>query len=211
MPRITLQQQWDSLYNERLESVKKECLDRFFKENPKPEAVYECNNIGDILKREIVSFDVRPLVDGFKVHSPFVPTGKSPTTLNVEDLKNYIDCFSIGFTVSILYKTTFGTTGMPYSRSDSDKNLAFNEADLKTLADERRELYAPREGFSPCTYCRKQVPTESMVEHTIIGRDRKQVWNSWKGKYESKACLVTLRMKFCSGVCAGNEQMSREG
>ncbi len=77
---------------------------------------------------------------------------------------------------------------------------------------ERRQYEAIlREGNFWCGYCRKQFPLAQKVTSNIIGRGRKQVWNSWKGRMEDKACVTTTMMEFCSGTCAGNEQMSREG
>lgn len=79
------------------------------------------------------------------------------------------------------------------------------------LADLAGALGIDFDKMQPCRYCRKQVPTDSLIEETIIGRGRKTVWNSWKGIYENKACVTKERLKFCSGQCAANEQMSREG
>lgn len=68
-----------------------------------------------------------------------------------------------------------------------------------------------RPGNFRCCRCRKQFPESQKVSQRIFGRDRKNVWNSWKGRYESKACVTETMMDFCSGTCAENEQMSREG
>lgn len=207
MPRITLQQQWDSLH-ERMLAVKKEHLDEFFKANHKPEAVYECNHIGEVSKKEIVSFDIQPIVAGRRVFYPYLTSGTKPKTVDVEQLERFIDCFSIGFSVLIVYSTNCGTTGMYYDRAGrEEKHLAFNESDLKTLADERRELYATREGYSPCTYCRKQVPTGSMVPHKIIFQNSR--WDIGKGKYVKFVDQKTNM--YCSGQCGVSDQMGHEG
>ncbi len=68
-----------------------------------------------------------------------------------------------------------------------------------------------RDGNFWCSYCKKQFPIAQKVTDNIIGRGRKQVWNSWKGRMEDKACVTTTMMDFCSGTCASHEQMSMEG
>lgn len=84
-------------------------------------------------------------------------------------------------------------------------------ASMIPALQERQYESILREGNFWCSYCRKQYPITQKVSRTIIGRDRKQVWNSWKGRYEDKACVTQTSMDFCSGQCAGYEQMSREG
>lgn len=93
----------------------------------------------------------------------------------------------------------------------TDKSLA--EAKTKEITDriaEEERLLAGGD-HDRCQRCRKVVPKAQIVNHTIIGRGRKAVFNSWKGRYEDKAVVTQEPMKFCSGDCAGCEQMSREG
>lgn len=63
------------------------------------------------------------------------------------------------------------------------------------------DLYAPREGCTPCAYCGKQVPNDKLVKHRII----------FQGLENGKRKIKEQVMNFCSGECAMNEQCSREG
>ena len=105
----------------------------------------------------------------------------------------------------------FGSGAYRYNEIIPEKGIAFNEIDLKEISERRNNLYAPKEGHTACAYCNKQTPNDQLIESRIIGLGRKQVWNSWKSRYENKACVTEEKLKFCSGTCAGNEQMSREG
>lgn len=101
-------------------------------------------------------------------------------------------------------------------RIESDQRLFLDKAMAEVKAKEIADRIALEEqllanGHERCQRCRKVVPKEQIVTSTIIGRDRKPVYNSWKNRYESKAAVTQTPMKFCSGTCAGHEQMSREG
>ena len=65
------------------------------------------------------------------------------------------------------------------------------------------EYYKPREGYTPCAYCHKQVPNDKIIKREIltIGYDQRL----------HKQVLVTLTKDFCSGQCAFNEQCANEG
>jgi len=62
-----------------------------------------------------------------------------------------------------------------------------------------------------CSRCRKEILVSQSITKTIIGRGRKQVYDSWKKKYVNKACVTKESMIFCSDSCYSCEQMSREG
>lgn len=83
-----------------------------------------------------------------------------------------------------------------------DKHLA--EAKAKEITDRIAEEEKLLSGgdHERCQRCRKVVPKSQIVNHTIIGRSR----NAF-----GKAVVTQTPMKFCSGECAGCEQMSREG
>lgn len=210
MAKITLQQKWDDLIAQS--KIIKTCdINQFFESHPKPEALFKVDNVGNIKQIEITDFSVFYRNGKQNIYPPYLDKGKRPTNLLVIQLAEYLEIIQkCEKSIYVGYKE-FGSGAYNYFDILVEKGIAFQASELEQESKRRNELYAPREGFTACQYCRKQVPTESMVEHSIIGRGRKQVWNSWRNQYESKSCVTTERMKFCSGKCAGNEQMSREG
>jgi hypothetical protein len=83
-----------------------------------------------------------------------------------------------------------------------DRSLA--EARAKEITDriaEEERLLAGG-AHDRCQRCRKVVPKTQIITSTIIGRSRNEF---------GKAIVTQTSMKFCSGECAGCEQMSREG
>lgn len=106
-----------------------------------------------------------------------------------------LDDIMIGYS----YKQTFGTVSgaYPYSKIGSQPDLAWTAEALGPEIERRRALFAPREGHEPCAYCRIQMPSASMVNHTIYYRDR--------GGLAQKTC------RYCSPACGGYDQMGHEG
>lgn len=60
---------------------------------------------------------------------------------------------------------------------------------------EYREIYMDRDGYIPCSYCRKQIPEDKVIMREILVKD------GW-GK------LKKVRMPFCSEECAMKESIS---
>jgi hypothetical protein len=205
MARITLLQRWEELET-KIATFKEAQINRFFETNFKPEKLYLCSQIGEIKEFPVIKFNVK--YEGVRLPCHYL---KRPTTVDVEGLNSYYEEIQNAKPIILVgYKTDYGAEGSEaYDKING--TFAFEPSYLEERAKELKELFAPREGYSPCRYCRKQVPTDSLIEETIIGRGRKTVWNSWKGIYENKACVTKERLKFCSGQCAANEQMSREG
>lgn len=213
MKKITLQQQWDALLAEA-EQIKQQHLDAFFKTNYKPEVLFEVTRIGQIKKVEIERFTMAYQAEGSPIkHAPWILQGKKPTTKLVEELQSYVNFIKDApYVVFIHYvQGSFCHGAHRYNTITERSNIAFHEADLESRATINRELYAPREGHQQCDYCGKQTAIDKLIKKKIFGRGRKPVWNSRKGIYEEKACLTEQFLNFCSGTCAGNEQMSREG
>jgi hypothetical protein len=75
----------------------------------------------------------------------------------------------------------------------------------------KREEHLLNNGYFRCARCRKVLPGTLKQTKKIFGRGRKNVFNSYKGVYENKACVTEEMLDFCSGECEMNEQMSREG
>ena len=85
----------------------------------------------------------------------------------------------------------------PYPKIGAEATLAWDAEALAPEIERRRALYAPRDGHEPCTYCRKQTPSASMISHTILYRDQ--------GGLKRKTC------RYCSPECGGYDQMGHEG
>lgn len=117
---------------------------------------------------------------------------------NNKDIFFYIErCYSSGKILS----------GVGLSSIKEVGDYAFTVEALEPIMEKKTkrwiELYKPREGYTACAYCGKQVPIEKVVKHKIIGRG----WDERRHKQ-----VVTEQiMEFCSGECAFNEQCAREG
>lgn len=96
-------------------------------------------------------------------------------------------------------KQSYGTvTGAhPYNKIETSADMAWKAEDLAAEIERRRELYAPRDGHTACGYCRKQTPTESLVNHMIHYRDQ--------GGSKTKIG------KYCSAQCGYHDQCGHEG
>lgn len=211
MKKETLQAQWNRLCAEAIQ-IEESHLNEFFEKHPKAETLFRVDPIGNIKQIEIVGFGICYSIDGRSINKPYlIDDSKRPTNKHITQYAEYIDLINKAERrVIVKYKDT-GSGAYRYNEIKPEQGLAFLQKDLEEESTRRRELYAPREGYEPCAYCRKQAPIENLIQHKIYGRDRKQVWNGWKGRYESKAYVTERYMKFCSAKCAGNEQMSREG
>ncbi len=142
------------------------------------------------------------------------------TALMVDSIIAYFNRLQASEKKSVLFLVrrkdgTLNTSSGIRMENVDGKRYAFNREDLEEAAIQKKEeyerLYKPREGYTACQYCKKQVPNDKLVKRRIIGRGLKRVYNSWKGRFENKAVVTQEDMHFCSGECALNEQMSREG
>lgn len=214
--RMTLKEQWDCLRSQEA-MIKQSHINEFVSEKGMPKLVYHVTRIGDIETAEVKDFSVIYMKDDvLRLLPPFLDEGKRPSKKMVDEMKEYVDKILLAERkIYVNYSISTGNyksaSSMNYADVVAEKGWSFNPIDLEVKACINKDLYAPREGFKPCRYCGKQTPVGEMVESTIIGRGRKNVWNGRKGCYESKACITEEKLKFCSGKCAGNEQMSREG
>ncbi len=201
----TNQQQWDEAQL-ILNSKKEAFINETFNGKDKHNVVYEADAKG-INAIEISSI---------KVHAKVEPSYyKKPTAKDIAALWDYIEAFENTEKEIFIHYTrkyeAYSSSGAFKLSQIGEGRLSFYHDDLIPIHKELNEKYAPRDGYSPCAYCRKQVPNETLIKKKIIGRGRKQVWNSWKSRYESKACITEEYLEFCSATCAGHEQMSREG
>lgn len=211
MRRITLTERWNCLKSQA-KIIGESHLNEFFKDKEKPTHLFKVDRIGEVKSLNIIGFHVVYVDENNRrICEPYIYEGKNPTRLLVSELECYIETIKNANRQFFVDYKDIGTTACNYDEILPVKWLAFSATDLDETAKQNRELYAPREGYQACTYCGIQTPINEMIEETIIGRGRNSVWNSRKGKFEYKACITKEKMKFCSGKCAGNEQMSREG
>ena len=136
-----------------------------------------------------------------KHHYPPYFFGKRPSKEKVNEMKNYIQHYpSMEKQVIIAHSYMSGTYkssgGTAYGNLETDKTIALTADELSPLLEERKEKYAPREGYVPCTYCRKQVPEKDAVEYTVIARQYTNM---------RKTAL------YCCIDCGAHDQMAHEG
>lgn len=151
------------------------------------------------------------IVEGRNIYPPYYDKAKRPSKNVIISYLEYIESIKTAQQIAYINYRDMGSGAFKYIDLINEPHFAFNESDLKEESERLKSIYGPKENHIACGYCGKQTPDEKLVHSTIIGRGRKEVWNSWKSRYENKACVTHEPMKFCSGTCASNEQMSREG
>ena len=123
-------------------------------------------------------------------------------TQYLADLKEYGEVF---FSIEKYDKIGHTMAGLRLSKIDNDKYAFKREALAESIAKHNQnyiEHYAPKEGYVPCSYCRKQVPLDKVVKSTLIYRTRDRF---------GKACVAEEVRNYCSGKCAYNDQCAHEG
>jgi hypothetical protein len=201
---MTLQQKWDSI-----KKLIEEKTESFILSIPNlPTVIYEVLPIGKLIEKPVVKVihynnDQRLYFNGKKPNRGDVIRIESIYYNLILDEKylrfRYDECNSYDMEQIKTYNLFL------------DKVQA--EAKAKDITDRiiEEQILLSGGAHDRCQRCSRVVPKSQIVNHTIIGRGRKAVYNSWKNRYEDKAVVTQEPMKFCSGECAGNEQMSREG
>lgn len=141
-------------------------------------------------------------------------SGKKPTREDIRRIQGYYYNLELD-TKNFRFQYDHAGNSRSLQQIEEYNNLFLDKAVAESKAKEITDRIAEEErlltnGHERCQRCRKVVPKEQIITHTIIGRGRKTVYNSWKNRYEDKACVTQEPMKFCSGECAAHEQMSRE-
>lgn len=201
--RKTNLDKWNDLL-EVLNSKKEKVLSQNLPERERPSILYRAKwqEIGEI---PIESFGVR-------VYGEFGFYGK-PTREDLKRMEGLIENFeTLEKTLYVYYKEDHGTYKVSggYKMEDikRDPKLSFAKEDLEEIHKELHEKYAPRPGYKACSYCSKQVPEAEMVMGTIIFQNTRPDPGSrsgWKRFVDKKT------NPYCSGTCAGNDQMAHEG
>jgi hypothetical protein len=208
--KTTLIEQFQQIKCREIE-IKERHLKNVLESIKKPSKLFKIDHFGNIKEIELQGFSIGYLENEKLIYAPYIQEGKRPSKIFIEVYSDFLERLEKAEKLLYVNYKDIGSGSYKYNEIITSKTLAFNEDDLKEESERRNELYAPKENHTACAYCKKQTPNENLVEKTIIGRGRKQVWNNWKNRYEDKACITEEKLKFCSGNCAGNEQMSREG
>jgi hypothetical protein len=210
MKKITLTDQLEQIKCREVE-IKERHLNAIFESIEKPTQLFKLGNYGVIKEIELQGFSIGYLENERLIYAPYIESGKRPSKIFIVTYSEFLERIEKAVKILFLNYKDIGSGAYKYNEIIPSKGLAFNEIDLKDESERRNELYAPKDNHTACCYCHKQTPNDKLIESTIIGRGRKQTWNSWKNIYEDKACVTQDKLKFCSVSCAGNEQMSREG
>lgn len=195
-----LSDKWDKLIIE-LNEIKKQKIEEFKTNNYIPDKFYK-PQADKIITYNITDINVR--VKGFNYHPRYY---KKVTKRDLEGLTKHINDIKTGelnyllnyeyfvpvkITGAFLFNETILSESGTYYNKSNNLYSSLEEAEQKHL--ELKEIYGFREGYKPCSYCRKQVKIENLIHNKIYIRN-----SGW------------VDMGFCSTECTSYEQMSREG
>ncbi len=177
------------------------------------------------LPKEFYSVLPKGNIEPYIIYGAMIYTGhydiEKPTRKDIESINN----FRINFPkyeksdIYLKYRmqgngyTTSGAVKVDdiFKKFHTSLNEAIAESEKRIEKLKSEQALLDTGNYIRCQRCTKVVATTESKTSVIIGRGRKQVWNSWKGRMEDKACVTQTSMVFCSGECAAHEQMSREG
>ena len=136
---------------------------------------------------------------------PIRPTiSKRADAKKLEAMKKYLEAVKAHANDFRLYVDCKDLDRNAYISFDYDRDFLENrtasfsmeemQPQIDRLQEEYEAMYAPREGYSPCAYCRKQTPNDKLVKRDIY------IYGG-----------VPVTKYFCSAECAINEQMAHEG
>lgn len=201
--RKTNKDKWNEL-QVLLDQKKDNYFNDFFTKNPEPKFIYKAT-VSEIKAIPITRFKLR--CD----NEPRV--WDKVTREDLKKLREFIDDFeNLNKEIGCCYTEDHGTykcSGAEgYYKVIEDKRMSFNESDLMEIQKQLHEKYAPRDGYKPCAYCGKQVPEDDLVSHQIIFQNSRPDPCSRSGyrKFVDKKTNL-----YCSGECAGYDQMAHEG
>lgn len=216
MKKLTLTEEFRSIETQ-IEEYKKKEITKMLPETPKEIFVIEGY---EIAKRPVVEAVISREGSG-TFNQPAIK--KRATRKALQEIKDWFEDFKDSpkrIVLHLKWKEYYGgststvSSGVDIAKMEKNGYSYTEEAlkpALKEKTDTYNKYYKPRDGHTPCQRCGRQTPSNELIESTIIGRGSKQVFNSWKRRYEHKACVTKERLKFCSPTCAAHEQMSREG
>lgn len=169
--------------------------------DPQPKILYRISPRGLIFEYIVDKLTYKP-------NESMYYSGKKPTRDDVQRLKLYSES-NIDFQIDkimICYYRVDGTTKTSsadlWGKIKDDNSITF----YKEIADKKSQYLTDqmvlennllKNGYIKCAYCCKVVLDSESVTHTIISYAN-------YGK-AGKKC------KYCSGTCAGRDQMAHEG
>lgn len=211
MARITLSEQLEAIISSVKERKERD-LQKFFQENPRHEEAFYVDFIGEIHKVKIQGYHIDYYGDCIHYRTYLTNAASKKVTKdyldNAREYVNLLDKAEVVTKVLIHRPGMYSAESARLSDIIPSKGYSFNEYDLKEISEKRRELYAPRDGYVPCAYCRKQVRIEEVVKHDIIFQNSRPDPFSKSGY---KRFVDRKTNNYCSGKCAGNDQMAHEG
>lgn len=209
VPKIKLKNNLDkwNFYKAIIDSRENNYIQSETKDIPK--VVYEVAPIGTIKKL---------VITGARYNNGKYFGLNSLKNRDILEIKAYAEANPIFERKNIIigYEYDLGTSNgiSGFSIDKLSNYLTKEQAEAKSLEiieKNKQEEILLQNGHTRCRYCKNIVPDSEIVKRKIIGRGRKNVWNQWKNRFDYKAIVTEEMMNFCSGNCAGNEQMSREG
>ncbi len=199
--KVTLLEQWNH-YKSIIDTREQKFVDEVLALSKLiPEKLYYISPNGSIQVKDVSKI--------YYSSGKYFSFNKRPTKVDVQLIKDFSEInyeFSIDNIQTVYTEIhSYGKSSGAIKFSELKKFLSLDEAKIKSeevlskIAEDNLKL---QNDHSRCGYCRKVFPNNEMVKDTIIGRGRDSF---------GKACCTKEPMIFCSGNCAGNEQMSREG
>jgi hypothetical protein len=127
---------------------------------------------------------------------------KKITNVILKQFEDYLEMFDNDEKIIYIHyssdnNTPFFTVKGMYKFNEilEKPSYSFNKEDLIELQKELSEKYSPKDGYAPCSYCGKQTPIDKLIKKEIITR-------TFGG-------IVKKVRDYCSGVCAGYDQMAQ--
>ena len=193
--RKTLLDKWNEIQT-KIDEAGQKFIDEYFKTHPKFTKVYRLDSWSKISEHNID----RIYISTSKPRKPYF-YGKRPTAIKLVELQEYFDTFNpTPDDIQLAYSFSDGTwkTSGAYGlkKIAEDERLAYCADVLIPLQNHLKELYEPREGYIPCTYCGKQIPEDTAVNYTVVARQ-------YPGMKKTA--------KYCPGDCGVHDQMAHEG
>ena len=198
--RITLKQRWD-VAKAKIEKAEKDFIDSY--QGDKYTEFFEVRQNGDVVVSKVIN-----ILYSENRLTFWLGLKERPSTQQVEQIELVADN-PINFkeeNIRFQYKTQYpdhyvsGSYSLiqidTYPMLFTDKKLAEElSIEIKNkLAQEQEKIDAGT--HERCQRCGRLTETNQIVQHLIFGGDQRG---------------MKTMMRFCSGTCAGHEQMSREG
>lgn len=172
------------IYNDYVDLIREQS-DLFIEEFDAPEHIYK---IGRDYEIEEVDFE---LVCNWWYNDR--ETTRKITTKDIERIKNKYETGVSESDITLKLDHSYSS----YKGYIEDDRVSFNREDLLELSEELKDKYIAKEGQIKCAYCSIAIDEDKSVKHKVISYAN---YGS-AGRY----------FRYCSGECAGYDQMAHEG